>query len=124
MALLLPGAWCRGFGTGSVLGTLVGLCLGRFCLVSKKERAGWDGAGAALELSKRADAVIEEFKGLDKLVGRDLGDPVVCDKEGVLRVAKRMSEEDGKLVGHLYHPEDQRLVGSVALLETRSHRSQ
>ena len=111
-------------GPCGVLGTLVGLRLGRLCLVSKKEWSGWYGSCAGLELAECASAVVEEFKSLDELVGHNLGKPVVGDKEGILHVAKRVSEEDGELVDHLYRPEDQRLVGPVALLETRSHRRQ
>jgi F420-0:gamma-glutamyl ligase len=102
---------------GCALGGLVELCLGSLGFFCLEERAGCDGARATLELAQQADAVVKELKGFSKLVRGDLGEPVIGDEEGVLWETMGVSEQDAQLVEHLHCPENEGLVGSVALLE-------
>jgi hypothetical protein len=86
-----------------------------------EEQAGRDRARAILELVQSADAVVKKLKGLDELVVGNLVKPVVGEEVGILCVVKRVSEEDTQLIEHLDGPEDEWLVGLVALLEVRPH---
>ena len=58
---------------------------------------------------------------LDKLVSGDVSNLVLGHQECVFVVPEGMYEEDAELVNHLDHPEDERLVLTVALLEVCKH---
>ena len=103
------------------LETLVKLGFVGFGLIGSEERTGRDCARATLELAQGADAVVEELKDLNELVCCYLGEPVIVNKEVVLCMTERVSEQVARQVKHLDGPEDQGLVGPVALLEVRPH---
>ena len=77
---------------GDVLGGLVELCLGSFGFIGL-EGTGRNGSHATLELAEGTHTVIEELKGLNELVRGDLREPIVGDKEGVLRVANTANQK-------------------------------
>jgi hypothetical protein len=100
---------------------LVKLDLGGLSFVGVEERSGRDRSRAALKLAQSADAVIKELEGLKELVGGNLMKPSIGKEVGILRVAKKVSEEDTQLIEHLDSPENEWFVGLVALLEIPPH---